>query len=348
MANEAPIVNNHMYSKELIVDYDKLKQITQAGGLFDRTDLHTETGFAKFGFLDPYYRVGHTYEYVFFTKPDLYIITDGSKRNSDGSLQVFGSGTNLPIFEMAHQNWDYSLKDLQFRRTPFEPFSAILYNHRRSNLDLPDLSAQEIETGENMWGNKIYYRRSAITSADDFEFTMEFEDNKFLDCYMFFRLYELYEDRKAQGMVNLYEDDHYRQYIYNKRLHDQMSVYKFIVGEDGREVIHWSKLYGVYPKGCPRSVFGDMPQDGNFKFSITFKANFVEDMDPNILADFNKLSLQYRSNNGTVLLPELPDEHSLYDREEGFVTNTFANPPFFHYEDSKRRNKYKIVMLWGE
>lgn len=341
LANEIPIVNNHMYSKILGVDYDKLKPILQAGGLFDRKDLHTENRFAQFGYLDPYYRVGHTYEYVFFTKPDLYIrrIDPDYESTKD---EKFGTGTSLPIFEMAHENWDYSMQDLQYSRDGLAPFSAILYNHRISNLDLPDLTAEEIETGENMWGNKIYYRRSSITSADDFEFTMEFEDNKFLDCYMFFRLYEIYEDRKAQGMINLYEDRHFRSYIYNKRIHDQMSVYKFIVGEDGREVIHWSKLYGVYPKSCPRSVFGDMPEDGNFKFSVTFKANFVEDMDPNILADFNRLSSLYRGSR-------LPDkEQPLYDMDEGFVTNSFLYPPYFHWEESGRRNKYKIVMLWGD
>ena len=337
-----------MYSKLINIDYDTLKQITQAGGLFDREDLHTETRFAKFGFLDPYYRVGHTYEYVFFTKPDLYITrVKSSHPKDDYDMGMFGSGTRLPIFKLALDNWSHTLDNLQFQRNALEPLSPILYNHRISNLDLPDLSAQEIETGENMWGNKVYYRRSSLTSADDFEFSMEFADNKFLDCYMFFRLYEVYEDRKSQGLVNLYEDDAYQNYIYSKRLHDQMSVYKFIIGEDGREVIHWSKLYGVYPKGCPRSVFGDMPEDGNFKFSITFKANFVEDMEPNILADFNRLSAQYRAN-GNNRIPELPKEHPLYDFEEGFVTNTFANPPFFHYEKSYRRNSYKIVMLWGE
>lgn len=346
-----------MYSKDLKVDYNKLKPVLQSGGLFERDDLATDTRFAKFGFLDPYFRVGHTFEYVFFTKPDLYIrrVKVGENERATVDTGVFGSGTNIPIFQMANNNWRPSLNDLQYSLAPTQPLSAILYNHRRSNLDLPDLQAEEMETAENMWGNKVYYRRSSITSADDFEFTMEFEDNKFLDCYMFFRLYEIYEDRKSQGMINLYEDPQYRSYIYTKRLHDQMSVYKFIVGEDGRELIHWSKLYGVYPKGCPRSVFGDMPEDGNFKFSVTFKANFVEDMDPNILNDFNKLSSKYRiSDNNRI--GELPEEEAdLYDMNEGFVTNTFAYPPYFHWDESTRRlgsgdekHRYKIVMLWGE
>ena len=354
-----------MYSEILGVDYDLLKPVLQSGGLFNREDMHTESRFAQFGYMDPYYRVGHTYEYVFFTKPDLYIkkVIPATKdersylervydaifgNDQDPNSPLFGSGTNLPIFSMAHENWDYTLQDLQYSRNTAMPLSSILYNHRRSNLDLPDLQAEEIETGENMWGNKIYYRRSSITSADDFEFTMEFEDNKFLDCYMFFRLYEVYEDRKAQGMINLYEDSHFRNYIYNKRIHDQMSVYKFIVGEDGRELIHWSKLYGVYPKGCPRSVFGDMPEDGNFKFSVTFKANFVEDLDPNILGDFNRLSASYRALDGTGI-PKLPSiEKPVYDVDQGFVTNSFKYPPYFHWEESNRRNKYKIVMLWGD
>ena len=328
------IVNSQMYSEQLSVDYDDLKPIMQAGGLFERGDMNDTTRFMKFGYLDPYYRVGRTFEYVFFTKPDLYIL------NSDESLN---SGTNLPLFNIARELWKPSLRDLQYRRATNEPFSAILYNHRASNLDLPDLQATEIETGENMWGTKVFYRRASVTSSDNFEFTMEFRDNKFLDTYMFFRLYELYEERKAYGLIPLYnEREYYRYYILNKRLHDQMSVYKFIIGEDGRELIHWSKLYGVYPKSCPRSVFGDMPEDGNFKFTVTFKANFVEDMDPNILIDFNELSRNYYPNGN------FPEEVPLYSIDKGFVTNSAARPPYFRWEKSERRSNYKFVMVWGD
>ena len=329
----SPIVNANMYSERISVNYDDLKPIMQANGLFEREDMKDTELFIQHGYLDPYYRVGRTFEYVFFTKPDLYIT------NTDGSLH---SGTALPLFVIATQLWKPSLRDLQYKQSLNEPFSAILYNHRASNLDLPDLQADEIETGENMWGTKVFYRRSSVSSSDNFEFTMEFRDNKYLDTYMFFRLYELYEDRKAYGMIPLFRNDYYKYYILNKRLHDQMSVYKFIVGEDGRELIHWSKLYGVYPKTCPRSVFGDMPEDGNFKFSVTFKANFVEDMDPMILEDFNNLSRKYRPGK------LLPSEKPLFSISDGFVTNNAVRPPYFKIEESNRRNGKKIVMLWGE
>ena len=51
-----------------------------------------------------------------------------------------------------------------------------------------------------------------------------------------------------------------------------------------------TKYYGVYPTSLPRDAFNnDNFQDG-LSFSINFKAAFYEDMRPEILFDFNKLS----------------------------------------------------------
>ena len=69
-----------------------------------------------------------------------------------------------------------------------------------------------------------------------------------------------------------------------------MSMYKFIVGEDGESIVYFAKYFGVYPKMVPRNTFSDLPADGNIKFTVQFKASFVEDMDPNIIEDFNEIS----------------------------------------------------------
>lgn len=305
---------------------DEFKEILQAEGLFARNDIHDYTKFITHKYLDPYNRVGQTFEFVFFTTPDLYI------RNREDVLATWCQG--IPTFLGALESHKPVLDNLQYSISRY-PFCPILYNHRQSNLELPDLDGSDEETAENMWGSKMYYRRSSIQSQNNFDFTMEFLDNRYLDAYMFFRLYDLYEERKSYGLVDLSASSTYESYIFNKVLHDQMAVFKFITLDDMATIIYWAKLYGVYPKTVPRSVFGDMPQDGNFKFSVSFKANYVEDMDPNIIRDFNKLSAMYGSFSTPI---------NFYDG--GFVHVKFADPPYIVNDHRNSRKALQYRLCW--
>ena len=315
-------VNNQSFWGGKRPSYDEeLKKSRMGNGLFDRPDIRDTDSFIKFNYLDPYNRVGNTFEYVFFTKPDLYV-----------------NGVGTPIFNYALQNGSRAIRDLTLSSPGNSlPFSAILYNHRASNLDLPDLDSQDMETAENMWGQKIYYRKSSSASNDDFDFSLEFTDNKYHDVYDFFKLYDEYEIKKFYGGINLGQSPNHKKYILERKLHDQMSVYKFIVGEDGREILYWAKLYGVYPKNVPRSAFSDMPADGNMKFTVNFKANMIEDMDPMVIEDFRRLSNQYPGSSTR-----------LYDDSLGYVNNTFGPPPTITTEVDKYRNRTRYIFQWRD
>lgn len=305
---------------------DTFKQILQAEGLFARADIHDTTKFITHKYLDPFNRVGQTFEFVFFTVPDLFI------RYSSDTLADWCAGD--PMFTLGLQSHKAVLDNLQYSLSKY-PLSPILYNHRQSNLELPDLDGSDEETAENMWGSKMYYRRSSIQSQNNFDFTMEFLDNRYLDTYMFFRLYDAYEERKAYGLVDLSSSSTYQRYIFDKILHDQMAVYKFVTLDDMSTLIYWAKLYGVYPKNVPRSAFSDMPQDGNFKFSVSFKANYVEDMDINILNDFNLLSIKYGSFSTPI---------KFYD--DGFVHVKFTDPPYIKDDTKNFRKTRQYRLYW--
>ena len=102
---------------------------------------------------------------------------------------------------------------------------------------------------------------------------------------MFFKAYEEYETLKHHGVIK--PSDYY---ITRKILHDQFSIYKFIVSDDMETIVYYGKMYGVIPKSLPRDVFSSPTFDSGLSYSIDFKAAFYEDMKPDILADFNKLS----------------------------------------------------------
>ena len=249
----------------------------------------TLTKFSKYGYLDPYTRMpGYTKEVLFFTKPDLHIC------KVDTST-VLGNGTkDIPFFIDLMDKWPNLIPELQYNSGKgASPFIHLLHNRVRDTLDLPDISSNDIDLPANMYGNDYTYRGSSEPSDDQFTFNLEFEDNKYLDVYMFFKAYEEYEKYKKLGMIMPFH-----RYISRKVLHDQISIFKFTLADDYTTILHYAKLWGCYPTGLPRSVFGstDFSSSG-LTISVPWKCAFVEDMNPLILTDFNELMSSHKGKS---------------------------------------------------
>lgn len=258
-----------------------------------RSEIYTEDRMFnqtfRFGMYNPFGQISTAREFVFFTKPDLHIFKTDDKtmqvyrdQLNDGLGSYFWSElttTKKRIVESLQAS--YTANDVKAR----DPFNHLLQNTLVSNLEVPSLNAPSIETSTNTYGVSLTYRGSSEDSDDGPEFSLEFKDDRYLNVYTFFRAYEEYETLKKHGIIKPQ-----LQYIYNKILHDQFCIYKFIVDEDMETIIYWGKYYGVYPTSLPRDAFNnDNFQDG-LSFSINFKAAFYEDMRPEILFDFNKVS----------------------------------------------------------
>ena len=169
-----------------------------------------------------------------------------------------------------------------------DPFNHLLQNTVSSNLPIPDLSSEGIESTKNAYGVNITYRSSSEASNDSFDFSLEFKDTKWLDVYYYFRMYEEYETLKHHGVVSPW-----KPYISSKVLHDQFAIYKFLLDDDNATILYYAKYWGVYPKSLPRDTFSNTAFDTGITYSIDFKAQFFEDSDPIILSEFNDLSLSY-------------------------------------------------------
>lgn len=314
MANvNLPLANHVQASDQLFI------KLLNSAGIYDRRQIEWYDKFNRYGCLDPYNNVQNTREYIFFTKPDLHIFEGSTPNTLNSEL------SNNPIFSDAMMRYHDVLKQLQYSvNNPKFAFVNLLSNSVKSTLDLPGISTNDVQTSENIYGTFMTYRRSSLTSDEQHEFSLEFEDTKYLEVYMWFRLYDEYCKLKDLGMVSPPNEN----YIVNKILHDQMSVFKFIVGDDGETLIYWSKLWGVYPKNVPREAFSDLSGNNGLRFSISFKSQFVDDMDPTILGDLNAITLD---NNQ---MPVQTDILPLYDKEIHAVSGEWAGLPFI-VRDSK-------------
>ena len=99
------------------------------------------------------------------------------------------------------------------------------------------------------------------------------------------------------------------------------------------------------PTTVPRDAFSDMSQDGHLKFTVSFKADFVEDMSPITLKHFNALAKTIYCTKGC-----LP----LWDAENQLVSGENVKKPYIEnytaHDNAKRackntRKQYKLK--WG-
>jgi hypothetical protein len=289
-----------------------------AVGLLEPWDIHRYTKFSRFGFFDPYSTAGTIREYLFFTKPDL-LLFDGSAVLSEGVRGV-------SFFEESLRLYPDAMAQLHVtNNTRTDPFMTLLSNHVSSPMDLPELSGDDMVGPVNMWGDTVSYRWSSDQSDMTHEFSLEFIDTRFLEVYRLFKVYDEYERQKAKGRIPYRSD-----YLKNKISHDKFSIYKFLVDDDGESILFYAKAYGVYPKGAPRDALANISGGQQITFSVQFHADFVDDNDPLILNDFNRVSVgQYKSIDISKL-STLP----LYNYNIGAIDGTWASRPIIKMDYS--------------
>lgn len=315
-----------------------IRRTMRANGIYDKSDMMYNTVFYRFPRIDPFNYVEGTREYCFFIKPDLNILDNGNLSQSIQNAQV-------PYFYNLYNNgYRYTtLQDLCYSNGGGCPFVRILSNRKTSNIDVPDIAVEELETAQNMYGTRIFYPKSSMKSDEDIDFTVEFEDTKHLEVYNFFKAYDYYRQLKWLGIISPRQED-----ILNKILHDHMGLYKFVLDDDGETILFWCKWTGIYPKIISRSAFSEIPEKGPLKITVGFKqSGFFEDMVPNIISDFNSLVANWvgaKQALGTY-------EYDLWDNEIQAISGEFVDYPYISIEYPTTENGLKFAeyrLKWGK
>lgn len=342
-------------------DEDYFKSLLNSNLIYSRDDIQLYSKFSRFGYLDPYNRLGPTREYLFFVKPDLHIW-------EPGTIDLNGQLSSYTFFYELNQNYPYVIQMLQKSAGTYgdsksakTPFIPILTNSVRSTLDLDDLTADEMESASTMYGSKILYRKHTFSQDENVDFTLEFEDTKYLEIYNLVKAYDQYNRLAQFGIVDPPNIDkqvnsggwNYNSYVKNRELHDAMGIYKIIVDGDYETIIYAAYLCGVYIKNVPRSSFSDITSSGDpLKYTISFHAFSVEDQDPAILVDFNNLISTAYDTNGEAPGEELP----IYDTDMDRINGEWATCPWIvrtykkNVSDSawlgSKGMRYKYKLKW--
>ena len=321
---------------------DELLRTLWSNGIYRKNDYDDFNSFYIFPRRDPYKMLGTTREYIFITKPDLHIFGSSSRTNSEydttahaeieGVLNPELKGS-LFFTDLYSRGYKDVLASLNYSYSKDCPFVNILSNYKTSNIELTNLTVGDEETAANIFNTKIFYRKPSDSADEESEITIEFKDNKYLDCYIWFKAYDMYERLKYQGKVTP-SDWNYAMY---KVLSDQMTIFRFVVGDDGETIIHWAQMWGCYPKSVPRAVLSDLPEDGQLRFTVDWKVSFQSDMDPLTIAHFRALCRMYMNRKALQKI-------SLYDKISQRITGEAANIPYIERgTDANPRQMYKLV-----
>ena len=258
----------------------------KSSGLYDRNQLASlrYTKYFRYGHIDPYFNIANTREYLFFTRPNLHIQNLSMTRLN---TQI----ENYPYFQEMFNRYKAVLDQLQIPKNQWgNSLSPLLSYHVTSTLDLPSVSSKTVDGPQNIFGISVNYRGDGRQSDYGHEFSLQFTDDKLLTCYRYFKTWEEYQRLKNDGMISPPWKDSKNKYWFqaNKILHDQIGIYKIIVGEDGREIIYYAYAYGCFPKSVPRDSFSELKD--NPTYNIDWYSHRIIDMDPRILSNFNTVS----------------------------------------------------------
>ena len=349
--NYTDINNSIKASEDEKVEIKNLSRIMHSNSIFDSRDKKWVKAYNRYGWINFSEFEQPCREYLFFTRPDLYLFNGSNYDDAKLSEDL----EKIPYFVNAANNHKDALIELQYRISNMnndkDPFMHLLTNHVISKLDLPAISSESNRSTPNIYGLSIDYRAHSLKTDHAFDFAITFKDNNRLDIYTIVKTYDEYMRKLKIGEitfgigqnginnVNVYnhpmEKAYYKSYIINHTIPEQFSIYKFIVGSDGETIIYYAKLTGVYFTDVPRAEFGDPPQDG-FKYSVSFHANIIEDMDPMILAEFDSLTLA--SEDVVDFLPVFSNDINAVNNEPA----RYARVVYVRNDERSKRHGYSL------
>jgi len=220
---------------------------------------------------------------IFMTTPGMNIFESDNK--------VFESLlVSNPVFSFLADTDPYILRQLQFYSTgggTTSPFIKLLTN-RFKGMILKDFNMKTMEDYENYQG----WKQILPASTND-NFTAEaslnisFSESKNLDVTKIMYAWMNYIEAVRLG----YHEP--AQITRDNRILDfTSSIYFFLLDFDMRTILYFCKYTGVYPINIPLSnlVMGDILTKAPVDTNITFAYQYKEELNPQIIYDFNLIS----------------------------------------------------------
>lgn len=236
------------------------------------------TDFNRWNFTFPDYHLTRSHVKIFFTRPDLNILTSANSMSTQAAMNQ--------LYLYVFNNQPEVFRHLTKYGSTTHDFNPLISNTPES-FEISDEYIKTVEVGETLTGHRIFYGRNDIDSKGAGEITIKYIDDYNLDIFKTHKIWVDYISRVYRG-----EFSPKSEYKQTKVLDYAVAVYYFLMGPDGETILFWSKFTGVFPTNTSSSSFSWDKQTmiKQPEISIKYSYSFKHDMEPAHLAEFNTLS----------------------------------------------------------
>lgn len=221
--------------------------------------------------------------YIIMSRPDINL--------SGSNLDVLHSHTMTSAFT----NDTYGNKlllslgstDANSTRQRHNMFLPVITT-RAMSYQTTDVAIKTIEKGNTFYGHLIKYGKHSEDHKVGGSFTIDFRNDRYLSVLKLVYIWMCYIYLVSKtGDVEPFEE-----YQQNGVLDYAASLYYLVVKRDGRELVFWEKLTGVFPKSAPFSIFSYSDDFIlNDRISVEWDFGIRSDpCDPEVLIDLNTLA----------------------------------------------------------
>lgn len=225
--------------------------------------------------------------YVFFTKPDCNINDNIAYSNFLTSLDSSESYGQIILSSVSSSYSKNKLTKSKFLN---------LLSNSVNNFETKDTTLKTNDVYDDFVGFRMNLPENIIESFTPDTITFSFNEYDDLRITNLIKVWVEYISNVKRGIFVPTESNR------SKKILDYVSsIYFFLCGPDGCSIKYYCKLTGVYPTVIPYSSFAWDSSNGSnvTKLNVTFQYQIKEDLEPDILSDFMKISGNSTLKNNT-------------------------------------------------
>lgn len=249
------------------------------------------TGYYDNRYVDPFVT---GYAFIFVTKPNLFIDPEKNTSSQHSSL-AYENMERDPYFSQflvteALNSTDVNIVKLlsyepKYRKTNFIP----ILTNRFKNIQGGNVQMKVTQEFTTKKGYHIPLPDHTDDSALPGTVSISIPETSNLDITKMMGLWVNYMQNVSDGVFNPNPDS-----VKNGVLDYMSSIYYFVLNPDGKTIKYWIKYTGCYPTEIPStSLQYNRGSSENVELSLTFQYTLKEEMNPDILKEFNLISLNF-------------------------------------------------------
>ena len=275
-----------------------------------------------------------TVTHVFFTRPDLNILDESTftanwqTRNHTDSALIWK--THPELFKL--------LTD--YRRCGDHDNLNLLLSNNIMSFTIEDENLDTNTAGQSWAKHEIVYGEQ-YSGRNAGEFSCTFTETSDLSIIHLMKLWVTYIDNVGRGAWSPY---YYTTdggmtvknkktdwcHVYDRALDYAASVYVFVCGPDGEDVLYWTKYYGVFPVNTGSSAlsWNNGPDSNMEKLNIKFAYSCKKDLSPISLLEFNNVANTAGSIDKSNRISNVPS----FDSNVAGSSRPFVGSPYIEID----------------